>query len=195
MLALGCLLALVALAIWARVASPAPWEPPLMTAVALEPGVAGDVIGAINTIGNPPLWAIVVAATALIVALLRGLVGAALVVVSFASDLAAFVVKLLVERERPQTAVVEQFFWIDSFAFPSGHVVRAVALVAVLAWIFVRPSRRLTVAIAGAVVAAVVMGYARVSLGVHWPTDALGGLLLGTTWFAITAWIATRRGV
>lgn len=195
LLALGCVLALAALAVWARFASPAPWEPPLMTAVALQPGFASELIGAINTLGNPPLWAIVIALTAAAVALARGFAAAVLVVVSFAADFVAFAVKLLVERERPETAVVEQLFGIDSFAFPSGHVVRAVALVAVLAWLLVTPSWRLRGAVGGAFVAAVVMGYARVSLGVHWPTDALGGLLLGTAWFAISAWTAARRGV
>jgi undecaprenyl-diphosphatase len=130
----------------------------------------------------------------LITFVLRGLIAAALVVVSFAADAAAFAVKLLVERARPETAAVEQFFGIDSFSFPSGHVVRAVALAAVLAWIFVPPHRRLPVAVVGALAAAAVMGYARVALGVHWPTDALGGLLLGTAWFAMTAWIASRPG-
>jgi undecaprenyl-diphosphatase len=193
MLALGCALCFAALAVWARLASPAPWEPSLMTAIALQPGIAGDVIAAINTIGNPPLWAIVIALTAVAAALIRGVVAAALVVVSFASDIAAFAVKLLVERERPETAVVEQFFGIDSFAFPSGHVVRAVALVAVLVWLFGSPGWRLPGAVAGALGAAAVMGYARVSLGVHWPTDAVGGLLLGAGWFAFTAWIAVKR--
>ena len=191
-MALGCAIALVALAVWARFASPAPWEPPLMTAIALQPGVAGDVIGAINTIGNPPLWAVVVGVLAMGVYLVRGLAAAALVVTSFMSDIAAFVIKLLVERERPEAAAVEQFLGIDSFAFPSGHVVRAVALVAILVWLFVAPRWRLRMAAAGALVAALVMGFARVSLGVHWPTDALGGLLLGTAWFATSAWIAAR---
>ncbi len=193
MLALGCVLSFAALAVWARFASPAPWEPPLMTAIALQPGFAGDVVGAINTLGNPPLWAFVIGLAGLATALARGLAGAALVVVSFASDLVAFIVKLLVERERPETAVVEQFLGIDSFAYPSGHVVRAVALAAVLAWLFVPARWRLRAAVGGALIAALVMGYARVSLGVHWPTDALGGLLLGTAWFAITAWIMAKR--
>ena len=191
-LAIGCVLALVALAIWARLASPAPWEPPLMTAIALQEGPAGEVVGAINTLGNPPVWALVVGLTAAGALIIRGVLAAALVAISFASDIVAFAVKLLVERQRPETAAVDQFFGADSFAFPSGHVVRAVALAAVLAWLFVPPAWRLRSAVLAAAIAGLVMGFARVSLGVHWPTDALGGLLLGTAWFATTAWIAAH---
>jgi undecaprenyl-diphosphatase len=62
----------------------------------------------------------------------------------------------------------------------------------VFTWILVPPVRRLPAAIGAAVGAGLLMGYARVALGVHWPTDALGGLLLGSGWFAATTLMATR---
>ncbi|MEP7379990.1 MAG: phosphatase PAP2 family protein, partial [Chloroflexota bacterium] len=107
---------------------------------------------------------------------------------SLASDLAAFAVKIVVERPRPDTAAAHQLFGADSLSFPSGHVVRAVALAAALAWVLVPPGLRFRLALAAAAIAGIVMGFARVALGVHWPTDALGGALLGLASFALSAW-------
>ncbi len=82
-----------------------------------------------------------------------------------------------------------------SYAFPSGHTTTAtigyglaVLLVAVLI-----PARRRLVA-AGAVVLAVAVGLSRVYLGVHWPTDVIGGWALGIAWLALagTAAAAVR---
>jgi undecaprenyl-diphosphatase len=180
------------LAAWARFASPAPWEPEAMITLARQPGVFGDVSLAINTLGNLPVWAVVVGASAALIGAVRGVTAAVLVAVSFASDLVAFVVKILVERDRPETAAVEQFIGADSFSYPSGHTVRAAAFVAMAAWLLTPPRWRLRAAVVGGAIAGVVMGYARVSLGVHWPTDTLGGLLLGLGWFAFTAAVALR---
>ena len=54
------------------------------------------------------------------------------------------------------------------YAFPSGHVARTAFLVTALRW----PS-------ALAVLAVVVMSLTRIYLGEHWPSDVLGGWLLG----------------
>lgn len=164
-----------------------------MDALALQPGLGGDIVLGLNTLGNLPVWAIVVAVAAALVGAARGIVAAVLVALSFASDLAAFVVKIVVERDRPETAAVEQFFGADNFSYPSGHTVRAAALAAVVIWLVVPQRWRLQLAVAGGVIAGVAMGYARVALGVHWPTDTIGGIFLGIGWFAVSALVATRR--
>ena len=192
LLAILVLVPFTLLATWARFASPAPWEPGFMISLASQPGIVGHISGAINLIGNLPVWAVVVALAAVVVGIARDVRAAFLVALSFAADLAAFVAKLLVERDRPETAAVEQFFGSDTFSYPSGHTVRATALVAVVIWLLAPPRWRLPLAVIGGGIAGTVMGYARVSLGVHWPTDTIGGTLLGIGWFAVTAAVMTH---
>jgi membrane-associated phospholipid phosphatase len=196
LVALATLLPFAALAVWARFWSPAPWELVVITALSSEPGVVAAVVATLNTAGNLPVWAVVIGIAAVATGILRGLSAAILVALSFASDLAAFLVKLVVERDRPETAAVEQFFGLDSFSYPSGHTVRAAALVATMIWLFVPARYRLALAVLGGVAAGAAMGFARVALGVHWPTDTIGGTLLGIAWFALCAaliWIAPFR--
>ncbi|HWH24374.1 MAG TPA: phosphatase PAP2 family protein [Candidatus Limnocylindria bacterium] len=190
MLAAATLLPLLLLAVWARIASPAVWEAPVLGALALAQGGWLDLLRLLNTAGDLPVWAAIVATLAIAVGRLRGLVAGLLVGMTIAADLAAAVIKLLVERSRPEAALVEHFFGGESFAFPSGHVVRAVALVAVLVWLLAPVSIHFRLAVVGAILAGVVMGYARVAVGVHWPTDALGGTLLGLGWFALSVRLA-----
>jgi membrane-associated phospholipid phosphatase len=187
---------LALLAVWARFWSPAPIDQELVDGLAAGPDLIGQVSGAINVIGNVPNWALIVVISAAALGLLSGARAAILVVLSLVSDVAAFVVKALVERQRPETAATEQFFGMDDFSFPSGHTVRAAAFAAVVLWLIAPKKWRVQLAVIGGVVAGAVMGYARVSLGVHWPTDTIGGTLLGLGWFALTTaavWFGLQR--
>jgi undecaprenyl-diphosphatase len=196
LLALVTLGLFAALAVWAKYLSPAVWEIQAMTALAAQPAPLSAAVSALNGLGNLPVWAVVIAIASIVVGFVRGMAAGVLVALTFASDLVAFLVKVLVERDRPDTAVVHEFFGPDNFSYPSGHTVRAAALVAVLIWLFAPAKLRLPLAVLGGAVAGLLMGYARVSLGVHWPTDVVGGTLLGLGWFAVTCaliWVQPRE--
>ena len=105
-------------------------------------------------------------------------------------------VKYLVRRPRPHP--VESFAHFASYAFPSGHAAHAAAEVLVL-WILLLPvvagrGRRAVVsAVTVGVVAMLAVGWSRVALGAHYPTDVVAGWALGVAWATGTAWLATRR--
>lgn len=67
-------------------------------------------------------------------------------------------------------------------SFPSGHMLRAVLVFGLLAFVVRRlapPGLARQVAIPAAVVIIAAVAFDRLYLGVHWQSDVLGGLLLG----------------
>ena len=101
------------------------------------------------------------------------------------SSLVNTLVKTTLEQTRPSTAGIQTS--ANGFAFPSGHTQAAtvtyVALVLVVAWQIWAPGRWTRRVSATAVTVLVVaVGLSRVFLGAHWPSDVLGGWLLGTAW-------------
>lgn len=70
-----------------------------------------------------------------------------------------------------------------TYSFPSGHTITAVALYGFLAILLWRNHHRLWAILAGMVIPLV--GFSRIYLGVHYPSDVLGALTLGTLWLSI----------
>lgn len=83
-------------------------------------------------------------------------------------------------------------------SFPSGHTTSSALFAGCCIWLIVQrvADRRLRTALtAAALVFAFSVGCSRILLGVHWPSDVLGGWLLSLTWLAGMAAVAARRGL
>ncbi len=97
--------------------------------------------------------------------------------------IAELILKRFFRRARPRLLVhLEK---VTSTSFPSGHSMASSSLYVTLAFVASRSRllrRRRGALIAGASAFASLIGATRVYLGVHWPTDVLGGLALGTAW-------------
>lgn len=97
------------------------------------------------------------------------------------------VVKALARRPRPPVA---HLVAVSGWSFPSGHAVRAAVFFGACAILAGRvwPGWRARAwAWAAAVIAATLMGASRLVLGVHYLTDVLAGLTLGTLWLVVAA--------
>lgn len=106
-----------------------------------------------------------------------------------AAQISSELLKVLYDRPRP--SLVAHGSYVYSQSFPSGHSALAAATFFTLATVVasVEAKRRTKALIYGlATLLVVAVGISRVYLGVHWPTDVLGGWALGASW-ALVAWI------
>jgi undecaprenyl-diphosphatase len=95
----------------------------------------------------------------------------------------------LVARPRPSPELVRVAADLPFGSFPSGHALNLTAIfgfLSYLCFVYPRPGwmRRLLLALIPLPV--LTIGFARVRDGAHWPSDVLGGYLLGGILLAIT---------
>ncbi len=123
-------------------------------------------------------------------------------IIAASDQLASSVVKPLVERMRPCEVLGGVRLWYgpegwittpaevvrsykSSFAFPSSHAANITASMLFLGFAY----RRLLAALAAI---AVTVGFSRIYIGVHWPSDVLAGTAIGAA-IACAAYVVFRR--
>lgn len=100
------------------------------------------------------------------------------------------VLKNLVARTRPYEAVEGLHRIIEAqsdFSFPSGHTGCSFAAAVVL---FVVCPRKVGIP---AMILAVLIALSRLYVGVHFPTDVLGGAIIGTAAALFVCWVNRKR--
>jgi len=97
------------------------------------------------------------------------------------------VLKTTIHRDRPQYAA--RYLHGQSYSFPSGHTMSATiawSLMVVCAGLALgwhdQLRRRLYVVSTTIIL---LIGFSRLYLGVHYPSDVLGGLIIGTAWVVL----------
>ncbi|HMJ38840.1 MAG TPA: phosphatase PAP2 family protein [Verrucomicrobiae bacterium] len=117
-----------------------------------------------------------------------------LMLIGSISSLLDNLIKLLISRQRPPADLVHILNPATGFSFPSGHAVFFTWLSFMVAFSLaprVKPGYRPILWIAAGVVI-VLTCIARVWAGDHWPSDVLGGVLLGIGWSAFVLWLPER---
>jgi undecaprenyl-diphosphatase len=100
------------------------------------------------------------------------------------------IIKLAVDRPRPSFDAHPVMVFSQSF--PSGHAANSTVTYLALA-LFVVPERWRRSAAVGAMLLALAIGATRPVLGVHWPSDVLGGWIYGLLVIVVAAWVSRPR--
>ncbi|QFK71677.1 phosphatase PAP2 family protein [Pradoshia sp. D12] len=99
--------------------------------------------------------------------------------------------KWIFQRERP---TLNPLIEVNGFSFPSGHAMSSFILYGALMIITTRITKNWPIRLAVYAICIfliLTMGYSRIYLGVHYPSDVIAGYIAGCAWLAIIATVFT----
>jgi undecaprenyl-diphosphatase len=99
--------------------------------------------------------------------------------------------KYWIARARPD--LEPHLVVVKTSSFPSGHATSSMIFYLTVALALTMETRWNRVAAAGAILLSLLIGTSRVMLGVHWPSDVIGGWAFGLLWVLLTLRLAERQ--
>jgi len=81
---------------------------------------------------------------------------------------------------------------VKTSSFPSGHATSSMIFFLTLALVLGAETRWQRPAVIAAILLSLAIGTSRVMLGVHWPSDVIGGWAFGMLWVLLTLRLAGR---
>jgi len=93
---------------------------------------------------------------------------------------------------RPRPDLETHLVVVKTSSFPSGHANSSMVFFLTLALALTADTRWQRTAVIGAIGLSILVGVSRVMLGVHWPSDVVGGWALGMLWVLVTLRLAGR---
>lgn len=103
-----------------------------------------------------------------------------------------YFMKLSFQRTRPPNPLIEG---LHNFSFPSGHATSAFIFYGLLAYLvwktdLSKPYKYLTGFVL--ILFSLLIGFSRIYLRVHYPSDVLAGFCIGFAWLVLTVWVFER---
>jgi len=149
-------------------------------------------VGGFTDLGGAPITLGVTAIACLYLVLRRLPVAALLLAVTVAAE------RLMVDQlkewvGRPRPSLEPLWLLPESMAYPSGHAANSMTAFVAVAMIATTMRWRWAASVA-AVILSLLVGLSRVYLGVHWPSDVIGGWAFGLLAVGIALEIGRRSG-
>ena len=196
---IGPLAALTFLAVALLVGEPlASWDRHVLTALVGAQGPeapAAEFWRKLTFFGGPAFTLPATAALALLLVLRRlRAVAAALVATVAGASLLRLVLQWGLQRPRP--TMVQALVHAGGYSFPSGHATASAAFYLALCSLLFHATRNVAVrsaAVATCTAVIALVGFSRVYLGVHYPSDVLAGWALAAFWTALVSLLLRRR--
>jgi undecaprenyl-diphosphatase len=120
----------------------------------------------------------------------RGRLGLTLLLVALIGRGLSEVQKYWIARVRPD--LEPHLVVVKTSSFPSGHATSSMIFYLALALALTAHTRWKRIAAGGAILLSLLVGTSRVMLGVHWPSDVVGGWAFGMLWVLLTLRPAER---